>query len=353
MSTSDTHDQIVAQHTSERLDRSDSSPAAVPINTITIKRTSTQVNIPDFQGDLMAKQNGQQNYDDLFDASSVELRSPYENLDFKKMTDDDQQSLMGRLTRDYKCITGSYSKLILYVIQSLKTQAVTPKQLSTVLMNLSAFPVQKHKPAALPLLTDNLETIRESENVDDVFYILRSYGSFFDCHVIKHIVHSSLCTDEDREELQKYENELDVYCRRSVFECPHIESLDPKFQSFVMKVDDVVLNSLEMKAIHAFRVELAEACGLEPHTLRLCSVEEGCLQLTFQIPPCVVDFVCPLTADQQLALKGLGVLKLVCGDYVFDSSQFKVLVRVSYRIFFAGGGGGCVCVCVWAQHMAC
>ena len=295
--------QMVLPHT-ERIDRSESSPAAVSSEAIVQPTPKT----PDVEIPLTSEPISQQN---PVDGPDIEHRSSYKFLELNKMPELEQRTLMGRLTNDYKRITASYSKLNQCVIQSLKDHSITPKQLSTVLMNLSAFHVQKDD-KTISLLADNLDNIRKADEVDDVFYILRPYGSFFDCHVIRHIVDSSLCTDEDREELQKYEKELATYCQRSVFECPHIENKDPMFHSFVMKVDDSVLKSSVMKAIDAFRVEVAEACGLEGHTLRLCTVEEGCLQLTFQIPPCVVDSVFPLTHEQKVALKGLGVLKLTC-----------------------------------------
>ena len=244
------------------------------------------------------------------DSSQLEHKSSYKYLDLKGMSELEQRTLKGRLTNDYKRITCLYSNLNQHIIQSLKDRAISPKQLSRVLMNLSAFRVQKsdHR----PLLANDLDNIRDAEEVEDAFYILRSYGSFFDFHVVKHIVDSTLCTDDDREELEKYKDELDKYCRRSVFECPHIDNPDPKFQTFVMKVDDVVLKSWEMKALDAFRVELAEALGLEGHTLQLCSVEMGCLELTLQVPPCVVESLLPLTSEQKLTLKNLGVSKLTC-----------------------------------------
>lgn len=290
------------------LDRSESSPAAVSSATA-VENSSTQVGTPEC--DPPAKPKSQETQDGLLDVSIDHITS-YKFLDLKEMTDLEKRTLKGRLTNDYKRITDHYSKLNQHVILSLKKRAVSPKQLSGVLMNLSAFRVQKHDVSSL--LADRLDEIRDAESVDDVFYIWRPYGSFFDCHVIKHIVNSNLCTDSDREVLEKYQKDLDSYCQRSVFECPHIANPDPKFQTFVMKVDDVVLKSSEMKAIDAFRVELAEACGLEGHTLHLCSVEEGCLQLTFQIPPSVVDLLFPLTAEQKVALKGLGIMKLTCGD---------------------------------------
>ena len=112
-----------------------------------------------------------------------------------------------------------------------------------------------------------------------------------------------------------------------------------------MKVDDVVLKSWEMKAIDAFRVKLAEACGLEGHTLRLCSVEMGCLELTFQVPPCVVDSLLPFTAEQKQRLKDLGVLKLTrsgCGGQAVSETLIDSSLPQQTKV---------IGVCVWYVDM--
>lgn len=242
-------DQPLSPYSLQGFDRSDSAPAVIsspPL--LQHKSTSTENESLESIVVANAKPSSLQNSTNNVDDSEFEYRSSYKFLGLEKMTELEKKTLKGRLTNEYKRITASYSELNQQVIQSLKGRSVTPKELSTVLMNLSAFRVQKAEKAK-PLLADNLDSIRAAENIEDVFYTLRPYGSFFDCHIIKHVVKSDLCTDKDRKQLKKYEGELHNYCQRSVFECPHIENQDSKFQSFVMKVDDAVLKSSEMKAI--------------------------------------------------------------------------------------------------------
>ena len=56
--------------------------------------------------------------------------------------------------------------------------------------------------------------------------------------------------------------------------------------------------------------------------MRLCQVNEGCIQLTFQVPSFVQQKVFPLSKEQEKALAAMGVMKLTCGEYQF-------LVRLS------------------------
>ena len=251
--------------------------------------------------------------DSAGDKSDVE-QPLFRYLNTENLTEDERHGLYGRLTNEYKDITSSYARLSIDIRKSLQTRGVTPGQLADVLMELSAFPL-KVKDSSKPLLEDCFDEIEDAETIQGIFKILRPYGSFFDCHIIKHIVNSILCTNDDRARLRRYLSELDDYCRRNVFECQHFASIDPKFPKLVLKVDNLVSKSFSMKAIDAFTANVAKTFGLSRHTLRLCSVDEGCIQLTYQIPQSVVDKVFPLSPKQEEAHKSLG------WKYKLSSSQ--------------------------------
>ena len=218
--------------------------------------------------------------------SSVGSEAPsdacaYQFLNVKGMSESDLDKLKEQLTEDYRTISTMYSKLKQRVICSLKTKGITPKELSIVLMDLNTFPVKESKNC--PLLQDRLDEIRDKECIDDVFYILHSYGSFFDCYILKHII-DSLGTEDDRTELKKYEENLHNYCEKNVFECPHFSISDSSKSQLVLKVAEVVKRSYTLNALRAFRTKIAKILGVESHTLLLHTVEEGCLRITFQIP---------------------------------------------------------------------
>ena len=67
-----------------------------------------------------------------------------------------------------------------------------------------------------------------------------------------------------------------------------------------------------------FRHKLSEILRVSSQgVLRLCQVEKGCFQLTFQVPSFVQHEVFPLSREQERALKTEGVIKLTCGEYQF------------------------------------
>ena len=232
------------------------------------------------------------------------------------MNEDEKAVLKVRLNEAYENITGQFNTLTQVVINSLSDQGVTPKKLSSKLMNLNTFTKKK---ANCPLLQDRLDEIRKQETVEDAFYLLRSYGSFFDCYILRHIV-NQLGTKSDRDKLVQYECELIQYCQRSIFECPRFSSSSSHHTNLVMKVDEIVLESHSLNALDKFRVSLAKVLSLENHTLLLHTAEKGCIKLTFRVPHFAVDAIFSLTDEQMVDLKHLGVRTLSSSHCSLDLS---------------------------------
>ena len=271
------------------------------------------------------KQDSITSVDSGLDASlgSEALSYSYPFLNVKGMSENEVVILKGRLTNDYRRINDQYSTLIRGVVRSLNERGATPKQLSFVLRDLNTFSVKKS--TSYSLLEDRLDDIRKEESNDEAFYILRSYGSFFDCYILKHIV-NNLGTGNDKANLEQYEKALYDYCKRNIFECPHFSNSDPNKRQLVLKVDEIVTTSFTLNTLSTFQANLAEVLGLEEHTLLLHSVEAGCLKITFQVPCFVVDAIFSLSAVQELELRNLGVIKITCGQRTIDliPEQLKV-----------------------------
>ena len=249
----------------------------------------------------------------------------YKCLDIQKMSDDEKSILCGQFTAEYRDITNRFSRLNRKIRKSLKSRNITPQQLAEVLMEVSAFSLLNCKQKTVSLLEEQFEEIDEAENIRAVFKILCPYGSFFDCHVLKRIVHSELCLESDRNLLKEYLSKLTEYCQRSIFKCPRYSKQGDNqvFQSLVMKVDDSMLTVYNLKALDAFRNRLAAVLKLENHTLPIRSVESGCLLLVFQIPRFVEGHIFPLSCKQKRDLKDNGVkcLKNGEGQVYFDADQ--------------------------------
>ena len=266
--------------------------------------------------------------------SSEPFSHSYPFLNVKAMNDSEIIVLKGQLTNDYRCICDQYSDLTRGVIRSLNERGITPEQLSSVLMDLNTFSVKKS--IHYPLLQDQLDELQKEESIDEAFYMLRSYGSFFDCYILKHII-NTLGTENDKAKLEQYERALYEYCQRNIFECPHFSNSDPNKRQLVLKVDEIVTKSFTLNALSAFRAKLADVLGMEIHTLLVYNVEAGChLQITFQVPHFVVDTMISLTTEQKVELRKLGVIKVIIGHYTLDLSpqQSVVCFIILFYLYF-------------------
>lgn len=257
---------------------------------------------------------------------SQALSYTYPFLDTKSMSEDEVEILKGRLYNEFTHINRQYSTLKVGVIRSLNERGITPKQLSTVLMDLHV----KGR-TNCPPLQDQLDKIRREESIDDAFYTLRSYDSFFNYHIVKHII-DNLGNESDKAKLEQYERALDEYCQRNIYECPHFSTSDPNKRQLVLKVDEQAYQLFTLESLRAFRANLVQVLGLEEHTLLVYTVEKGCLKITFQIPHFVVDVILSLTAEQKVELRKLGVIQVISDKYTFDLNPQKPKVPVHVSI---------------------
>ena len=231
----------------------------------------------------------------------------------KKLSEDDRDMLDSHLYDQFCELSMKYASLTSSIRDSLKQQKVTTAQLTEKLMDLVGF-VPLRRGTERRLLEDRSQELKEATTIDDVFYILREYHSFFHHEIIKYIV-EKLGTEEDKVELEKYIEDFTEYCKRSVFECPFPSGSkkSPHFVDLVMKVDsESMTRPYTLKAVRLFRKQVLTLLQITKYTLKLRNVEEGCLQLTFQIPRFLKMVVFPLNDEQRKSLKDLGIIKLEC-----------------------------------------
>ena len=150
--------------------------------------------------------------------------------------------------------------------------------------------------------------------------VLNDYFSFFNYHIIEHII-EELGTEEDKTRLQKYKECFNQYAKKRVFEClPEFGAVsDAEHADIFVKVDSKY-DKYTVGEIEEFRHKLSDILGVSSQgILRLCRIDKGCFQLMFQIPSFVQHEIFPLSREQEKDLSAVGVIKLTCGEY-----QFKV-----------------------------
>ena len=214
-----------------------------------------------------------------------------------------------------------FQKLVSATIESLISQKASPDNLVSRLMTLGAFKAVFKEPQ-VPLFQFCFERLEAADTIPKVFLVLKDYFSFFNYHIIEHII-EELGTEEDKTRLQGYKEYFNWYAKRRIFEClPEFGPVsDADHADIFVKVDSQYDN-YTVAEIEVFCHKLGGILRVSSQgILRLCRVEEGCFQLTFQVPLFVQKGIFPLSREQKQTLEAEGVIKLTCGKYQFSHDE--------------------------------
>ena len=247
---------------------------------------------------------------------------PY--LDASGLTEVEKDILVGRLLDESQEMLFAFQYLLSTARRSLIRQNIPPGDLVAELLSLDVLDPVHNKAkvpgADTPVFRECQEKLQEAKSINAVFFIIKGYFSFFNYKIIEYII-KVFGTNDDQEAVRLYKETFERYCKRRVFECPpHVygSRSESGHACLVVKKDDV-LGNFSMNELKIFQYKMCQILQVTEHTLQLLTVEEGCLQLTFQIPAFVQHLVFPLSADQEKLLQAEGVLALICGDYKFPA----------------------------------
>ena len=239
---------------------------------------------------------------------------PYLNTAAMKATD--ILILKGRLYDEFCLITREFSKFRTAICESLIDREIPVQKLIRVLRDLRAF---SHAHSDVPLLGSCWSEITAAKTIDDIFNITTDYVSFNNFQITEHIV-DSLGTEQDKMLLSEYRKKRDEYCKRNIFECPSYSTLCVEETTLVMKVEGI--EKYSMKHLAGLISYLSRALSIANHSLKLCTVEKGCVKLIFQVPQSIKDTIFPLHAENLAELMNgtLSVTLLKCGKWLYQVS---------------------------------
>ena len=175
-----------------------------------------------------------------------------------------------------------------------------------------------------------LKELKAADTIPKVFLVLNDYFSFFNYHIIEHII-KELGTEEDKTKLHKYKEEFNQYAKRRIFESlPEFGPVsDADHADIFVKVDSQYDN-YTVAQVEGLRHKLSEILRVSSQgILRLCRVDKGCFQLMFQVPSFVQQEIFPLSKEQEKAMAAMGVMRLTCGEYQF---LVKLSVSLVHRV---------------------
>ena len=210
-----------------------------------------------------------------------------------------------------------FQKLVSATILSFEKHQIPLHKLRSHIMTLGAFsPV--HEGPQKPALDNHFKDLKAANTVSEIFWVLRDNISFFNYHILEHII-SVFGTEKDNENLQWYKKQFEEYAKRRMYEC--LPQFGPACETGYADVFVKVDKQYEMYTVtevERLRSQLSKILHVSSQgVLRLCRVEKGCFQLTFQVPLFVQEAIFPLSNKQEVQLAEKGVIRLMCGKYQF------------------------------------
>ena len=201
-------------------------------------------------------------------------------------------------------------------MNSFIKQNVSQTVLVSHVMTLGAFkPVFKEP--QVPLFHYCFQKLETADSIPKIFLILKDYFSFYNYHVIEHII-KELGTETNKVALQRYKEHFNQYAKRRIFEClPEFGPVSDADHADVFVKVDLHYENYTVAEIEILRHKLSEILRVSSQgILCLCRVEKGCFQFTFQVPSFVQQKIFPLSSEQERALGDMGVIKLTCGEII-------------------------------------
>ena len=217
-----------------------------------------------------------------------------------------------------------FQKLFTSTKKSLREEKVPVSELVGHLECLG-FIKPTFKDTGLSPLRHQLPKRTSAQHVDDVMSVVKDYCSFFNYHIVAHII-DEFGTPKDKDNLAAYKKDFEEYAQCCVVEGSMKvgEMSEEGFSNMFVTLDDS-FDNCTLRYLNVFITDIRKALNISSDVdLRLCYINLGSIKLTFQLPLSLRQDIFPLSPEQEASLAALGVVELSCGDYQFTRQQNKV-----------------------------
>jgi hypothetical protein len=237
-----------------------------------------------------------------------------------------QEDLEHILRLNRKKIVTQYAHYVSSLCDYVVERGVSAERLRTFLLKMPAFSSDKdsQRGALLSGVKDKLE---EADTIYRIFDLLGDECASFLNYDIYQSIQDKYCSDIDCEDF-KYPERLKAYIdKHNVIE---FFDINPKLEVFTqaskkLKLKFEIELTSKMARVVSLKSSIAALLGLRPSALRLFSIEEGCVVVTFLVPTFAADYIFPPGKNMNFGLaedlQHLSVLRLTCGDFEMDTGD--------------------------------
>ena len=232
----------------------------------------------------------------------------FPHLDVTGLSEDDRIDLEHKLESQTQSMIARFARFKSDILKSLEEEQVPLKKLKHFVLSLEAFTDN----IGVKLLDEeDKQKIKAAEDVSDVFITLCDYTSFFNYHIIEHIV-DRFGSASDRKGMDDYVESFHAFCKRNIFEVPQNMLAVSSRRSAKVLVLKCTQSISSLKGVDRIKGEIADIFGLRPSALQISSIKKGCIELHFLISAAVADYIFPVSPTQHTTLNAIGVRVLFC-----------------------------------------
>ena len=240
---------------------------------------------------------------------------------FLQLSSSEQEELKAMLDDNVREIKRQFSFLVTKTRDSVEERIPVGKYATSILALGAYEPVPEERSQSL--LNEHREEIKKAESISEIFNILSAYWNYLNYEILEDTI-ELYGTSDDKRRLESYNERLQRFCKRRIFELSLPEStsssgntLSSKQKKLAVKLN--VSEGITCNELLRIRIRIAKILHVKLATLIIDGVDAGCVQLTLLIPKFVAQEVFPLSDEQTSALfRDASVIMLECGGYVFE-----------------------------------
>ena len=240
---------------------------------------------------------------------------------FLHLSASEQEELKAMLDDDVREMKRQFGFLVTKTRDSVEERIPVGKYATSILALGAYEPVPEERNKSL--LNEHREEIKMATSISEIFNILSAYWNYLNYEILE-ITIELYGTSDDKERLERYNEHLQIFCERRIFElslpensCSSSNTLSSKQEKVAVKLN--VCEDNKCNELLRIRSRIAKILHVKLATLIIDGVDAGCVQLTFLIPTFVAQEIFPLSNEQMSAFhKDASVIRLECGDYVFE-----------------------------------
>ena len=249
---------------------------------------------------------------------------------FQQLSPSEQEELKAMLDEDARDMKYRFGCFVTRTRDSVE-ERVSVQKFAGSILELGAYdPAPEGRDRSL--LDEHREEIIRAESISTIFIILSAYWNYLTYEILEYII-ELYGADDDKKRLKSYDEELQNFCQRRIFELPLLSNgpgnaLRPRQNKFSVKLS--VREDVPLRELLRIRIRIAKLLCVNVAALSIDSANPGCVQLTFLIPKFIAQEIFPLSNEQTLALsKDASVIRLECGEYVFEVRFHRICVCIT------------------------